>query len=296
MKEKRKKVFNKNSENVRMAIWNPWGMSNERLNYCKAQNYDILGLPELHNAHNKTQWRGKHWITSEDAEINAQGKNEDSASGVAILLSKRFADKVLAKGSVGSRIVWVRIDGPVCPLFVVCVYVPHKYRTSTPVAQDVIQQIDNLLTNCKNIKPNDCIVLLGDFNCELQRNVQGCTGRWFMNRRPDDGHSAQVMNLMRQHDLYAVDSLFKPKRKRLVGNSRPRVCNATYLQKDTTRRPKKLDYFMVSNRWKSCVTNSSTDWAPAVHRFGKMFDHCLLKISWKWRVNKDCEKFPSKGL
>ena len=57
-----------------MTIWNPWGMCNERLNYCKALNYDILGLPELHNAHNKERWKGKHWITSEDARINEQGK------------------------------------------------------------------------------------------------------------------------------------------------------------------------------------------------------------------------------
>ena len=74
MKKKRKKIFNKDCENVRMAMWNPWGMCNERLNYCKALNYDILGLPELHNAHNKERWKGKHWITSEDARINEQGK------------------------------------------------------------------------------------------------------------------------------------------------------------------------------------------------------------------------------
>ena len=120
MTKKNKKAFNKNYKNVQMTIWNPWGLCNERLNYCKVMNYDILGLPELHNAHNKEKWRGKHWITSEDSEIDAQGKNTDSASGVAILLSKRFADKVLAKGSIGSRIVWCRIEGPICPLFVVC--------------------------------------------------------------------------------------------------------------------------------------------------------------------------------
>ena len=132
-------------------------MCTERLNYCKAMNFDILGLPELHNAHNKKLWRGKHWVTSEDAEIDEQGKNSDPASGVAILLSKRFANKILAQGAVGSRIVWVRISGPVCPLFVVCVYVPHKFKKTTPVAQDVINQIDDLLTNCKSLKPQDCV-------------------------------------------------------------------------------------------------------------------------------------------
>ena len=286
MRKKKKKAWNKHYNFVKMALWNPWGLSNERLNYCRAMNYDILGLPELHNAHNSKKWRGKHWITSEDAETDEQGQNLDPASGVGIMLSQRFAKKILAKGAVGSRIVWVRLDGPVCPLFVVCAYVPHKFKKTAPVAQGVINQIDELLTNCKHLKSTDCVILLGDFNCELQRNVKGCTGRWLMNKRPDDGHSEQVMDLIRSHDLFAIDSLFRPKRKKMF-DGKKRVCNATYLQKDTTRRPKKLDYFFVSNRWKSCVINSATDWAPSEHRFGKHFDHSLLKIKWKWRVKSE---------
>ena len=187
-----------------MACWNPWGMCNERLKYCKAMNFDVLGLTELHNSHNKKLSHGKHWIISEDAEIDDQGKNLDPSFGLGILLSKRFANKVLSQGSMGSRVVWVRIDGPVCPLFTVCAYVPHKFKKITPLAKDVIQQINDLLTNCKKLKPTDCIVLMGDFNCELQRNTQGYTGSWLMNKRPDDGHSTQVMDLLRSHDLFAV--------------------------------------------------------------------------------------------
>ena len=52
-----------------------------------------------------------------------------------------------------------------------------------------------------------------DFNCELERNVQGCAGRWLMNTRPDDGHNTKIMDFLRSHDLFTVDSLFKPQRK-----------------------------------------------------------------------------------
>ena len=284
----RTKAWNKDYGFVKMACWNPWGLSNERLNYCRSLNFDVLGLPELHNVQNKKLWQSKTWITSEDSRVDEQGKNTDPAAGVAILLSQRFSKKILAQGAVESRIVWVRLDGPVCPLFVVCAYVPHKYKTTTPNAEDVLQQISHLLQNCRDLKPNDCIILLGDFNCELQRNVQGCTGRWFMNKRKDDGHSDKVIELLRAHDLFAVDSLFCPKRKNMFcTDKKKRYCNATYLQKEKGRRPKKLDYFFISNRWRSCVTNSTTCWAPSVHRFGKLFDHSLLKITWRWRVKKD---------
>ena len=150
------------------------------------------------------------------------------------------------KGCVGTRIACARLEGPVCPLFVVVAYIPHKYRTSAPQAADTLVQLNKLLSDREQIKVNDCIVLMGDFNCELQRNVQGCTGRWFMNKRPDDGHSDQVLNLLRLHNLFAVDSLFRPKRRKFGQGDKPRVCNATYLQKDASRRPKKLDYFFVT--------------------------------------------------
>ena len=52
-------------------------------------------------------------------------------------------------------------------------------------------------------------------------------------------------------------------------------------------RPKKLHYFLVSNRWRSCVTNSKSCWAPSVHRFGRAFDHSLLRVTWKWRVKRE---------
>ena len=288
-KIKKTKTWNKHYDQIKMACWNPWGLCNERFNYCMSLNFDVLGLSELHMVQNKNLRKCSRWIASEDAKVDAQGACLDPASGVGILLSQRFAKKVLGQGSVGSRIVWVRIDGPVCPLFIVCVYIPHKYRQN-PCATDILGQLETLLSDCKKIKKNDCLIIMGDFNCELQRNIPGVTGQWLMNKRPDNGHSKDLVNLMQAHDLFAVDSLFRPKRTRMFCKQRKRVCNATYLQKDKSFRPKKLDYFLISNRWKSNVTNSRTDWAPSLHRFGKAFDHSLLRIDWRWRIR--CDKRP----
>ena len=295
MTKKKSKAWNKHYKKVKMACWNPWGLCNERLNYCKHLDFDILGLTELHNAQNKKNWQKKYWITSEDAKLDDNGKNMDPASGVTILLSPRFSSKILSQGSVGSRIVWVRLEGPVCTLFVVCAYIPHKYRKTTPQAADTIADLNGLLSNCKALKPADCVIIMGDFNCEIERNIQGCTGRWFMNTRPDDGHSSDIVSLMRTQDLFAVDSLFRPKRRKMFMKQKKRVCNATWLQKDITKRPKKLDYFLVSNRWRSSVINSKTSWAPSIHRFGRAFDHGLLQIEWTWRLKNE-KIAPSKDF
>jgi len=56
------------------------------------------------------------------------------------------------------------------------------------------------------------------------------------------------------------------------------------MPKHVERRPTKLDYFLVKQRWQGCVTSSTTKWGTAYHRFGSKFDHGLLQIRWKWKL------------
>ena len=118
---------------------------------------------------------------------------------------------------------------------------------SEPAQEDTLYSLTNLL---KQISKHDCIVVSGDLNCQLRRNVQGCTGRWAMTKRDEKtGHDKEVIKLMRSFDLFAVDTKFRPGRKLWDGEYRR--CNATYLPKHPNRRSTKLDYFLVSmnNRW-----------------------------------------------
>ena len=101
--------------------------------------------------------------------FSALGVNPDPAAGVAILLSPRMADRLLDSGCVGTRVVYGLVAGPVCNMFVMVVYIPHRGRKRAPFAQDTIARDRKLLaTVCKT----DCIILMGDLNCELQRNIQ----------------------------------------------------------------------------------------------------------------------------
>ena len=232
-----KKQWSKNYGDAKIGFWNPWFYSNERHEYSKSLNLDILGLGELHNLHDKTQYKEKRWICSDTTKIK-DGKSTDPAAGVAILLSKRMADKIMSSGSVGTRIVWARLEGPVCNLFVIVVYIPHKGR-SNPCAQDTINQIKVLLST---VRSHDCIILMGDFNCQLRRNVSGCTGKWCMTKRKDNGHGEEMLNLLRRFDLFAVDTLFKPARKALGEKKRMRYCtgNVTHVTPEAKIMSKRL--------------------------------------------------------
>ena len=263
MKRKNREQWSKRHGDIKIGFWNPWSYSNERHQFCKGLGYDIIGLTELHNKQQIKECMGMRWTPSKIA-AEKEGKSEDPAAGVAILLSEKMSMNVLSRGHVGSRIAWVRIAGPVCNLFVVVVYIPHKGRQKYPRATDTIQDLKKLLMTAPK---SDCIILGGDMNCQLQRNVQGCTGKWSMTQRPDGGHGEEFLSLMRTLDLFAVDTLFRPKRRYWESSKKKkRLCNATYIEKDATRRPRKLDYICVSNRWKSMVKNVQVRWASTSPR------------------------------
>ena len=118
-KKKKKGYWSKKWLNqIKIGFWNPMSYSYERHNYCKTLNYDILGLTELHNAQVQNRFKGHTWIHSAATVTDENNKSTDPAVGVAILLSNRIADKVLDSGYVETRIVWVKIKGPVvCNIF-----------------------------------------------------------------------------------------------------------------------------------------------------------------------------------
>ena len=140
-KKKNKKKWSRKHEDATFGFWNPWSYCNKRHEYVKSLKIDVLGLGELHNKHLEEHYKEKRWICSERSKITKQGEDPDPAAGVAILLSPRMADRILESGCVGARIAYVRLEGPVCNLFVIVPYVPHKGRKRVPYAQDTIAQL-----------------------------------------------------------------------------------------------------------------------------------------------------------
>ena len=66
----------------------------------------------------------------------------------------------------------MRIEGSIYNLFVVVVYIPHMGRVN-PSAQYTIEKLKELLIT---IRKHNYVILIGDFNCQMRRNVQDCTG------------------------------------------------------------------------------------------------------------------------
>ena len=197
--------------------------------------YNILAITELWHNQAKYQTRSKKFIVSEpkiipkgpkQGEIRYPG---DRAAGVGLLLSDRIVQKVTAFGSEGERICWARIQGPVCHLFVIAIYLPHRGRT-LPSQDDTLADLQKVLSN---VSTHDCVCvcILGDLNEQVEANVQGHTGKWTAG--PASKNADKITQLMRLNQLAAVNTMFQPRRNK---------CVCTFLQTETSGNEKVNDF------------------------------------------------------
>ena len=227
---------------------------------CAEYGYDILVLTETHDK--GTLKNSRNFITAEAAP------ESDSFSGVAIQLSDQAAKCVVHSGSCGSRIVYAKIRSSPCDLFVIGVYVPHKMRKARPFAADTLKLLETLLAK---VNTNDCVIILGDFNCKLGRNIAKLTGKWCVHKTPNT-EGQHLLDIMRRSKLTAISTFFQPRRRR---------SNATYLAKNPYYKPSQIDYVLISSRWATSVRNCQVKWGISCQRWGRKYDHglvgCLLK-------------------
>ena len=259
------------NNSIKISTWNCGGLSFTQRNLCYDLGHDILALTETHD--NGQMSKNTNFIPVEHAPVS------DPYSGVALLLSNRIAKCVVHTGCLGSRIVYARIRAKPCFLFVIGVYIPHCNR-SNPSTVDILDQLETVL---EKVSPRDCIVLIGDFNCKLGRSVAGMTGRWNIHKYANAG-GKMLLSLMERRKLCAVSTFFQPKRNKT---------NATYLAKDPKYGPSQIDHIIVSRRWSSSVSDCKVSWGVSCQRWGRIYDHGLVRATFKARLKTSTTDKPT---
>ena len=159
-----------------------------------------------------------------------------------------------------------------------------------PFVSDTLMQLDKLWTGCTKIEKGDCLIVMGDFNCEIQRNIQDVSGPWFMNKRTDNGHS----NMSCRPTTYSWwTSYFDQKIDHVHEEKNEYVTLATYLRKNKLLRPKNMITFWTGGKSMWRDHNRSAIWTSSLYHFGKTFEHCLLQLKWTWWVKVE-ERPPMK--
>ena len=97
-----------------------------------------------------------------------------------------------------------------CPLFVIAVYLPHRGRVA-PCQGDTLHDLEEVL---RIVPQGDCVCVMGDFNEQLCGNIADRTGKFVGG--PPSTNANKIMDLMKLHDLTAVNTFFAPKKNETV--------------------------------------------------------------------------------
>jgi len=255
---------------LKLATWNCGGLSFTIQEMCRELNYDALVLTETHDQGKLASSR--NFITADPVP------ESDPYAGVAIMLSERMAKCIKHKGCYGSRIVFVEINADPCNLFLIGIYIPHIGRKRAPFAHDTICQLRQLLDKVSTSK---CVVLLGDLNCKLGRDIENLTGKWCIHKKPNS-NGDKLLEVMRNYNLSAASTLFKPGKRRFS----PSRSNATYLPKDNAYKPSQIDYILISSRWATGIKDCKVKWGLSCQRWGRYYDHGMVVCSFVSKIQK----------
>ena len=252
-----------NAANLSMATWNCGGLSKVKKDILMKSNLDIVCLTETH------EWRDQDpSVIYSDAPAKS-----DKFSGTALIVNRRLSSYIITSGSVGSRIVYCRLRGNSCNIFIVGVYIPQKLRKK-PDQADTYAQLEALLLK---VQQRDCIVLMGDFNSRLPRDSDGRVGHWCIHKRSDSGGD-RLLDIMQKTSLRCISTYFQPRRNRN---------NATFMNIQPEKAPSQIDYIIVSSRWASSARRCRTKWGIAIEAYGRKYDHALVQMDFKIRLRRD---------
>ena len=249
---------------LKIGTWNCHGLSAIKKNLAMNTNMDLMCLTEIHS------WRDNDQLTV----YSDVPSKTDSWSGVCLLISKRVAKYVIDSGCIGSRIVYCKIKSNITNYVVAGVYIPQRQRKN-PAQADVYDELERLLDT---IPKHNCVILLGDFNSRLSRNVDGYVGRWCIHNTRDSGGN-RLLSIMQKFSLKSVSTYFQPKK---------RHTNATFLNIQPALPPSQIDYIIVSSRWSTGVRNCSTKWGLPISAHGRKYDHAFVTVMFKLRLK--CER------
>ena len=205
-------------------------------------NLDVICLSETHG-----------WCDEDPCAVYSEPpKKSDSWSGTALIVNKRISKYIINTGCIGSRIVFCRLRGLTCNIFVIGIYIPQKKRTR-PDQMEVYDQLESLLLK---VSTRDCIVLMGDFNSRLGRDIKGRVGHWSIHKRTDSG-GERLLSIMNNVSLRCVSTYFQPRRKR---------SNATYMNVQPDKAPSQIDHILISSRLASSVRSCKVKWGVSIIR------------------------------
>ena len=222
-----------------MATWNVQtllqaGKLTNVISEMNRANIEILGIAEA-------RWKGSGYFTTESGELVIYSGGNTLQAGVAVIFARNAATCLKAYRVVSNRILYVQIQTAPFDISFLQVYAPTAAASEQELDEfylQVQQEIDS-------VPGQDVVIVAGDFNAKEgkdipNREVGGKWGLGGMNEAVE-----RLLDFCTENGLVITNTLFQHHDRR----------KHTLMSPDGKTK-NQIDYILVSNRFRKCVTNS----------------------------------------
>jgi hypothetical protein len=157
-------------------------------------------------------------------------------------------------------------------LTVVVAYVPHQQRVN-PSQAEIMDELEQLVLD---VPRSHALYVLGDFNAQMGRGVDGVTAKWCVRREAPDAAGRALETWGERTRLFALSSRYRPRRRGGAAN---------YVCKSNPTARVQLDYIFGNDVACRAATAGRVRWLPAMRRHGRQFDHALVELELQVKVH-----------
>ena len=250
----------------RIGTWNvrtlfQAGKTAQLLREFDAYRMDILGISEM-------RWTGSGRFVSDGKLVIYSGNDSSHIRGVGIIFSRRASAALIGWKPISDRIVSARLQGRHGRITIIQAYAPIDDTEDT--AKDSFY--DHLQEEIDATPRHDIILLLGDFNAQIDRDRQGIEhviGPFGSALRKTD-NGDRLISLCATNNMHISNTFYRHKN----------------IHKKTWRHPdgqssNEIDYICVSKRWRSSVIDVRVQRGADVGS-----DHHLLIAKFRLRLKR----------
>ena len=192
----------------------------------------VLGLSEV-------RWKGEGDFESDGVRVIYSGGSE-SQRGVAILLDKETAKRVISMKQCSDRLMMVKVRARPMDLVIIKVYMPTTDHDEEEVDK-LYEEMDQILEEQSG---KDNVVILGDWNAVVgEGQDEKEVGKFGLGKRNDRGE--KLVEFCRQKKLMITNTWFNHVKRRRYTWKKPG---------DTGRY--QIDYILVRQRYRNGVKDS----------------------------------------
>ena len=157
---------------------------------------NILGISEV-------RWKDGGDFESDGYRVLYAGEKE-CQRGVAIILDRTCANKVISVERYGDRIIMVKLQAEPVNMCIVQIYMPTSEHSDEEVEQ-IYDQIEELI---KRQKGTENLLIMGDWNAVVGEGKDGDeVGPFGLGKRNDRGE--RLVEFCRRNNLMVTNTWFK---------------------------------------------------------------------------------------